>query len=461
MVKAERNLYYIVLVALILRSLFILCIHVFPSNPQYHANDSKEYLSLAQELVSHGRFVCTLMPGSLAHPFTPEIVRTPGYPWFLVPGVWLNHVYLVTTIFQIILGCLTVVYIFRLALLLFGEEKSALIAAFIFAIDPMSIFFTPYLLTETLFTFLITIFVYVLIKYLNQRLLKDLTIAGFILAAVIFVRPIAYFLPVYLVIALVIYNAVRGQLKKEFMVQAGIFLCCSLIPVGLWQVRNYACAGYSDFSAISTVNLYFYNSAAVQAKLQKVSYVDLQVDMGLWGIEDYFKVHPEQRSWTDAERFRYMAETGAKIIKDNISTYGRLHLEGMLRVIFDPGIVKFFKLFGYQSDQFQFIKYYVDNGLVKTIKVIFYEKRAMFFFYLIFAGLLALIILFACLALLSRSVHYNLPVIVLLLIIVYFLVLSGGPGDGPRFRLPTMPLLAILAGFGVTAYGKQRKAIRG
>jgi hypothetical protein len=312
------------------------------------------------------------------------------------------------------------------------------------------------LLTETLFTFLITTFVYTLIKYLEQRLLRDLIASGFILAAAIFVRPIAYFLPVYLVMALLIYNLLERRLKKEIIVRAGVFLCCSMIPVGLWQVRNYVSAGYPSFSAISTINLYFYNSAAVQAKRQKVSYVDLQVDLGLWNIEDYFKVNPEQRTWSDAKRFRYMAETSVEVIKHNLLTYSKLHIEGMLRVILDPGIVKFFKLFGYQSDQIQFIKYYVDNGLEKTIQVFLDEKKAMCCFYLIFGGLLAFIILSACLALLSKNMPYNLPVILVLLIILYFLVLSGGPGDGPRFRLPIMPLLAIFAGFGITNYCRPR-----
>jgi hypothetical protein len=39
----------------------------------------------------------------------------------------------------------------------------------------------------------------------------------------------------------------------------------------------------------------------------------------------------------------------------------------------------------------------------------------------------------------------------LLVAIVAYVVLIGGPGSGPRFRVPAMPYLAVLAGAGTGA----------
>ncbi|MDD2900985.1 MAG: glycosyltransferase family 39 protein [Syntrophales bacterium] len=452
----EHHIYYIILLALIIRLVFLLSVHLFPANIAFHANDSKGYIALAKELSSHGRFVNSLEGTLYGRPHTPEIVRTPGYPLFLIPGIWLGNLELVTIFLQIILCCLTVFYTYKLSLILFNNIFAALTSAALVAIDPMSIFFTIYILSETLFAFLIIVFVYYYVTYINSRELKYLIIASISLVISIFVRPIGYYLTFLLALGFIVFKICTRKFDLKVFVHTCIFLLIVIIPVSAWQVRNYVTAQYPGFSAISECSIYFHNAAAVLAKKMNTSYTDLQVKMGQWDVNDYFKVHPEQRSWTEAERFRYMKEQSLNIIKNNPLIYAKIHLMGMLRVLFDPGMVKYFKLFRYQDDQVQFIKYLVDNGIVATIKIICFKRPLMFIFYVISGALLFAIIVFACWSLISKNMHYTLPIILMLLIIMYIVFISGGPTDNPRYRLPIMPLISIFAGFGLSDWLQKR-----
>jgi hypothetical protein len=308
-------------------------------------------------------------------------------------------------------------------------------------------FFTPYLLTETLAAFLIILVAFSLAKYFLQGSLNHLLPSAFLCAAAMFVRPICYYLPVFLAIALLAYRVIKGPPVKRFMAHISLFLCFAMVPAIGWQVRNYLATGYTGFSAIAAVTLYYFNSVAVLARQTQVSYTDLQDDKGLNNIERGFAHHPEQRSWTEAQRFDFMAKEGLKVIRDNLFSYGVIQLKTMFRFMFDPGIIKFFKLFRYQSDNYQFTSALFGTGLLGTVNMMFSQKPAMFFSYVLSGLFLGAVIFSACAAFVSKSMQFNLPVYALLTLIVYFWVLSG-INDCPRFRMPTMPLIAVFSGIG-------------
>lgn len=446
----EKNFKYllcIIFIAFVIRALFAVSLYIVDIDADYNTHDSKEYISLAQELVRHGRFQSTF-PILGARTNTPEIQRTPGYPLFLVPGILLGHVQPVTIFLQIMLSCLTIYYIYRVCFFLFEKEKPALVAACIFAFDPMSVFFTSCLLTETLSAFLIILLALSLLKYSCRGLVKHLVAAAFLCSASMFVRPNCYYLPFFLAIAILTYRLIKGTAGKRFMTHILVFLCCAMAPALAWQVRNYLAAGYSGFSTVSAVTLYYYNSVAVLAQQRHISYTDLQ--RGMLNLEDYFAQHPEQRSWTEVQRYDYMAKEGFKVIRDNLFSYGVIHLKAMFRFMFDPGIVKYFKLFRYQSANYEFLEAFVGRGFLGTVKMIYYQKRAMFFLYAIAGIFLGSVIFCACTAFLSKSMQFNLPVYLLLIMIAYFWVLTG-IHDCPRFRTPIMPLIAVFSGIGACA----------
>ncbi len=67
---------------------------------------------------------------------------------------------------------------YRTADLVFEAEGVALLAAALYAVEPLSILYTSILVTETLFAAVVMVSVYYLMKYLRQRSLWDLLYSG-------------------------------------------------------------------------------------------------------------------------------------------------------------------------------------------------------------------------------------------------------------------------------------------
>ena len=119
----------------------------------YHPNgvfgdsDSSEYHRLALNLLQHGTFSQSPQP-----PYEPEVLRTPAYPLMLAGFYGVFGVQPVIIVFlQIALSVVTIFIGFKIATLLF-HEQAGLLTALLLATDPVSIYHTQVLLTETAFT---------------------------------------------------------------------------------------------------------------------------------------------------------------------------------------------------------------------------------------------------------------------------------------------------------------------
>src|SRR5262249_39600722 len=152
----------------------------------------------------------------------------------------------------------------------------AVVAAALYAIEPLSIRYTSTFATETLFSALAIVWLYFLLTYLDRQRLQDLLLSGIVLAASVYVRPIGYFLPVVIAAALVIWVLVMQDHKLHFMTHVALFLGISMLLTGIWQERNQVETGYSGFSGISSINMYFYLAASVLAAQQHVPFFEMQ-----------------------------------------------------------------------------------------------------------------------------------------------------------------------------------------
>lgn len=448
MFKKDKFLRYALIATLFVRLLFVVAVLGFQADLDFMAYDSKEYIVLAEELLSAGRFFRTGIPAEMTQVDVPEIARTPGYPLFLIPGIILNHIKVVTVSLQILLCCLTVFLVYRLTLILFNRREIALIASLFVALDPMSTFFSIYILTETLFTFLIAAFMYYAIRYLENHSYRHIILAAFVLAASMFVRPASYYYPLLFFVILLVIGFKNSSRKKFILLHAAIFLVASLGPALLWQLRNKAATGYAEFSAIRDFNIYFNSAAGVLAVKEKKPFVDTHLEMGSMDMEKYFKYHPDQRTWNESERINYMKREGIRIIKDDLLIYTVLHAKGVLRVFLDPGVIRFFKLFKLEPE-LQYAGSLVDQGIIQTILSLYKDNPVIFIFYAVFGAVQFLMGIFLIAALFPKNIIHNLPIIVLFSIVLYFLIISGGPAEGPRYRLQFLPAYAVLSAYGL------------
>jgi hypothetical protein len=440
----------VLLVAFIIRLLVPIVAWINnPDHTIFHAIDSNSYIAPASHLISSGRFNDVFDK--------PDLFRTPGYPLLLTPGLLLGNLELVTIALQIGLSCLTVYLVYKIVLLLLGRVRIAALCAFLYALEPLSILYTSKLVTETLYTTLLTFFLYSFLKYLNNRTLRELIISSIALAASAYARPSSYYLPFLLALFVAIWIWIKGKDYKALLVHAGTFFIVSMGLISCWNIRNYVVAGYSGFSTVATVNLYFFNAAQVLGDKKGIPYEQEQHQM--WSYDKNIKCHlnPIEYPCNRAEAYNSMKKDGLKIIAENRFLYATLHIKGILRVLLGPAGTDAVKLlFGHDLQTYAM----QDNTVKESIRL--FQKQPLFFIVYVSLG----VILYVYLLLALIGLFYGLfkknmpttPLMILLSVAAYFLAISGGAVGQGRYRHPIMPIICILAGYGLSVILDRLKA---
>lgn len=404
----------------------------------FHPADTDRYIKTAEELITTGKFT---------YYGIPELPRTPGYPILLMPGILLNSLEMVTILIQVFLSCLTIYIVFRISLLLFENTRIATLCASLYAIEPLSIVFSGLLLTETLFTFLNTLFLYYMVKYLKRGQIRNIILSAVTLSASVYVRPINYFLPVFVASILFIWTLTEVQKRKVLLVHIFSFFLISMVLIALWQIRNKSETGYSGFSAIVDHNLYFYDGASVLSAKQGIPFSVAQENMGIASWETYLEIHPEQTSWSVARRYEYMRGEGLKIILDNLYTYFKIRIKATFKVLFGTGAKYWLQLFKYPHRIDAGIKF--EPGFSKNIIKLIKKDPIQVFSRLGIGMVLILYLLLGAAGFFSRDCMYRISTIMIFCVGIYLLFISGGGGAGGRFRHPIMPIVSIFAGYGL------------
>jgi len=409
----------------------------------FHSPDTGPYVELARRLAAGRGFSA----GGI-----PEIVRTPGFPVFLLPGILLGHLAAWTIALQVLLSTLTIYLVYKISLALFADHKAALLSALLYAMEPLSVLYSAKLLTETLFTALITFFLYMTIRYFGTGRRRYLAVSALAVAASAYVRPIAYYLPFMLTMILLIRALwVRAGIRRR-LTDALLFSVISLGLIAAWQVRNGLETGYSGFSAIAEKNLYFYKAASVVAADEGRSYYAVQKSMGYMDDSTYARNHPEQAGWSRAEKLEYMGKEGLRIIVHRPLTYAGIHLKGMLRTILDPGATEYLRLFKRYPRSGGLLGTIIDRGVLATARDLARENPALFWSNVVLFPYLLAYLFFAAAGLAApRPAGRDVRLVVLVLTALYLWILSGGANSLGRFRHPIMPVLCVLAGWGVSA----------
>jgi Dolichyl-phosphate-mannose-protein mannosyltransferase len=387
----------------------------------FYSMDTRSYLRPALSLVKDLRF--SDLDG------TPEVMRTPGYSVFLIPGVLVNHLELVTISAQILLSCLTVYLVYVTTLLIFEQRTAALVAALLYAIEPLSVSYSSVLLSETLFTALSMLWLCLLMRYFNhQEQIGDLCIAALCLAASVYVRPVACLLPIlgagFLAVRALMDDRSRRPVR---LAHAALFLVLTGGPIVLWQARNYTETGYWGFSGngVYTANQYATEVLAIREHdpLEK-AFVSASWD-------GYFRRHPEQRNWSILLRLDYMKRQTRQILLRYPFTAIRVILFGVALIAVAPGAHIFLLLFKSYST----VLLFVLNVALMLVALS----------YLVCAGF-------------GLLITWSLQATTLALssVIVYYFLIQAywAIGGGSRFRHPIMPLLSVLAGVGLYQIAK-------
>jgi len=437
--NAHPGLCLVLGLALLLRALLPISGYCYTRDVTiFDTPDTESYVAPARELVVHRRF---FSDGS------PDLIRTPGYPLLLTVGLRLGRLKPATITLQILLSCFTVFMLYRTAVLLFDNEEIAVIAAGLYTLDPLSVLFASQLAAETLFTAIVMVGVYFLVKYLRRQSLGDLLVSAGALAASVYVRPIGYFMPMIIAPALAAWALfTHRQNKLRFLGHACAFVIVSFALTGLWQIRNKLETGYSGFSAIATDNLYFISAGSVLAAKQRVPYYEMRDRLGYQDESVYLREHPEQKNWTAAQRVNYQSQAARNILLSSPLTYAGIYFDGILRATFDPVSTEYLRFFNLYPKQGDLLATAVDQGILTTVEALF-ASPLLLWTIAIMLPLQLLYVSCACVTLCSRRI-LDPAIFPVLFIAGYYMAIAGGPGDWGRFRHPAMPIICMLAGYG-------------
>lgn len=211
--------------------------------------DSSAYFALAKGIQNFHHFSY-----STETPFIPESFRSPGYPAFIALILSVTHNQGLIAIIQLLLALLTGWFIFDIVKT--NTTKTiAWVASLFFIFNPSTLFYSITLLSDVLFTFLLTACVWLLYK--KKSLLYHYG-AFFLLGISTLVRPAASYMLIIFALSYVLMYYKQFGLKK---ILATCFLLCLTTSITLvpWMYRNYAEYNSFSVSSIGPYTLLFFD----------------------------------------------------------------------------------------------------------------------------------------------------------------------------------------------------------
>ena len=407
--------------------------------------DTASYLEPGRNLILHGIFSTAGQP---------EIDRTPGYPIFaMLSGMAFDNV-LFTVVAQILISLITMLVLSRIADRLYPNRRIGIRAAWLYAVEPLSILYTVRLMPETLFVLLLLVAIERLLAFQSTLKLSYLAISGVFLAAATYVRPVSFYLGFFLAAGLAV-TAPKPNLRGK----APAVLLLSFIPwLAAWQIRNAIETGYSGFSSIVEKNLYFFQSAEVTAELERISIESEQRRLGYPDESDYLAHHPEQVNWSRSERLHFMRAQSTQILAQHPALYLKTHLKGVAVVVFSPCATEWLQLLGAYPNPESMPRRILNQGIVNSVRRIFLAHPFVTLLMCILAVFLIVLYWLAIRGLFGTPQN-RVAAATLLGIALYFLLISGGAQAVGRYRLPVMPILCLFAAAGISV--ARAKEMRG
>ena len=380
----------------------------------YYADDTPSYLVPAQNLLHGYGFVDAL--------HRPEVRRTPGYPLILalfhISPLRLNHLIFAQHILCVLLGVALAAVVLHLT----NDSTAALVAALAFSLDLATIRIANLFLTEITATVFIALTAWTLYRAITTPGgIMHAVVAGILGGSAVLIRPVAllYFVPLSLCIVF--------GLQRRALRTLTVFVFSFMLLPAFWMARNSLEAGYPGFSTISSEDILLYRAAgALAINLPGEYFSNVEKVRGLLSDQSCTELRRiygrDCLQLTDSERTSYYTKKGIGIIVRTPLGYLRSALIGLVYTVFGGGA----------------------EALSKTTKISPHAAEYI---------ILMLTIPEATLALLGCWYWYKTNQLVcclLVLTIAYFLMISAGAEAYSRFRVPVMPMYAMLIGGGAS-----------
>ena len=423
--RGQRALWGTAIAALAAHALFIALTssHAIPTSQGHF--DARQYRELADSLLAGDGFQL-VRNGARG----PDLDRTPAYPLFVALfGSGWEKVPLVIAAQHLLV--LVIAYLtWRWVRDRIGPSFAATVAFAIVAFDLTTMTYASYLLTETLFTFFLTAALFAWPAANERSPVARAGLAGLAWGLATLTRPITLYLAP-LAIALALLTALRRRAVVRHVLVA---VLVGGVVVGSWIARNQVRCGHALLSTIEGENLLYYRAALVALPAGKT--VDqFRKELRVATAEgSYDRSDPHQAAMLDAAKKRMAFE----LMLANPSGLLRPTILGFPRLVFSPNRTYLYNLLGIEHEEWNLDLLDVESftSRVFTLETFYLASSALYQ-----ALILALALAGAAIGARRREPWVIVPVVAL----AYLIVISCGLETHARFRVPLVPLLAVLA----------------
>lgn len=431
-----------------------------PPGGQFANVDARGYHQLAVNLLSRGGFSTSAGP-----PFYPDHVRAPLYPLFVALVYSLaGPAPLAVVLLQAVLDAVTAAVTFRLGREV-GGRRVGLLAAFLYAANPSSWRFCNELLTEILFGLLLSASLWMLVRYVLAHRQRDMLLFGLFMGAATLCKPNIQFIPL-LLLAVLLYKRLGGQRAWwQGTALAALTIGAMLFP---WLARNRLVFGRWFLTTAFEYNLSLVSAVGTLAHARGESVAPWTPRW--WAI--YEEIYAQARQQAGGEvcdplrsicqreiPLQRVTAVATGIIRQHPLDFLASHVEGWLRS-FVPQEHRFWygRLSGVswsalplESDALGSALQAARQGRLWAAVRILVEKRLLALPPLALALWSGWGAGSVCAAVLFCAGVLGVRPRVLALILagaVFYLTFLPGPISHVRFRLPVVPVIAVLVAAG-------------
>ena len=395
--------------------------------------DSIGYIHLADGLVAGCGFARAVFGSCLQ----AELFRPPGYPLFLAVFPSMRAALAV----QAVLGAAVILISALFAWRWIGITGAFIVAAVI-GLDVPSIVASNSLLTETIFTSLVTAAILlqleaVLRGVIDVQAIASVFIAGLFIGLATLVRPIG---EVLILVAPLPALFLSDLAPTKRIALALLTVSLPLVIIAGWSYRNWNRRGIWTFSTIAAINTYYYRAAGVLAYENGRSFVEVQSEL-LQSTDNSFEA-------LSPEITEELSSRGRAILRSHPGAFCFVTLRGFLKSALSVDWTGPRILLGYEP-----LRQVANLGISEKISsLLSYPLLSlvllMVYCLLAFTWAGAGQALWWCLR--NSQTRNNALTIIPLFAALLLLAAGAGPEGYDRFRVPVMPMLAIVAASGWT-----------
>lgn len=427
---------FLMATALLLRLCwFVYILSVSPNG--FMLADSAGYMQIAENLASGNSYSMSTTP-----PYYPDVFRTPVLPaLYLFCGQQL----IIFILFQIGISLLTVYFTWKLTQCITPLFWVSFTAALLVASDIPSIVFSNLVMAETLFTLFTIAAFYYMMKASGEKTMKYFLISSLLFGFAALTRPIGIFLPVFFLPVIIL---ILKKRKTGFVKGIISFLFPWSVLCGTWMARNYFLFGSFFFSHIGNFNLVYFTAGTIRSQAEHISLNEARVQLFEEAAEK-MEVSP----YKNPDKFwRNARNVGLHEISKHPGIFISNAAKANFRLFFYPmsGYVNYPQTGKNPHYSWEKTKLFTVTHvliIIQLLIIVFYS-----------AG-----ILFHLLSLFRKNTP-KFTSFVLFWILFYFSLTGTGPEMEARFRIPLIPVLAILSALGwkfiLQSYKKRRKPLQ-